>query len=718
MPDPADVERRQQELTFLAEVAHALATTEALDVILPLIVDRVSLLLDCEAVAVVGVAPERQEITVLAAQTSVPGGEGLRGRTYPRPGTIIDRALAERAPLRIVPDGPASLDPIVQALLGGRRPRSGLILQLRVAGAERGALVVVDPATPAGPEEVRTLIAFADQAAVALDRAQLRRHRSDDATRLKVLNAVLQVTSAGFEEETLIRRAMAALLGASPADRAELFTNDGAELRLRFAHGPESTPDGGPGIDARRRELHETVAERGEPVVRQGAWSLRPGAEPYVICVPLRARDRILGTLLLARRSAPFDDQELEMLTAVGDHLGVAIELSRLFRRVAMEAEQLERVAAERSVALKEAQEQLSRSQWLASLGELAAGVAHDLNNALNPVVAFAELIKEHSDQPDRVRLYAERILMAAQGGAETVRRIQRFTRRRLGSLPFEPLSVAELVREAIELTRPNWAQRMTGGPITVEESVDPELLVQGNAGELRQALLNLIGNAIDAMPAGGTLRFVGRAEGASVVLAVQDTGTGMPKEVYEKALEPFFTTKGAHGTGLGLAEVFGIARRHGGDLELLSWSGVGTTVILRLPRAETPREPTKARRRLTGSAANVHHILLVDDNLLSLEATAASLRAAGHTVATAANAQTALRIFNAGHFDLVLSDLGLPDLNGWELVDRIRVRDPKIRVGLITGWSIPEGDELLKRHGIDMVFVKPVDPDQLLAAL
>jgi len=383
-----------------------------------------------------------------------------------------------------------------------------------------------------------------------------------------------------------------------------------------------------------------------------------------------------------------------------------------------MEAEQLERVAAERSVALKEAQEQLSRSQWLASLGELAAGVAHDLNNALNPVVAFAELIKEHSDQPDRVRLYAERILMAAQGGAETVRRIQRFTRRRLGSLPFEPLSVAELVREAIELTRPNWAQRMTGGPITVEESVDPELLVQGNAGELRQALLNLIGNAIDAMPAGGTLRFVGRAEGASVVLAVQDTGTGMPKEVYEKALEPFFTTKGAHGTGLGLAEVFGIARRHGGDLELLSWSGVGTTVILRLPRAETPREPTKARRRLTGSAANVHHILLVDDNLLSLEATAASLRAAGHTVATAANAQTALRIFNAGHFDLVLSDLGLPDLNGWELVDRIRVRDPKIRVGLITGWSIPEGDELLKRHGIDMVFVKPVDPDQLLAAL
>jgi CheY-like chemotaxis protein len=399
----------------------------------------------------------------------------------------------------------------------------------------------------------------------------------------------------------------------------------------------------------------------------------------------------------------------------VGEHLGAAIDLSRHARRIALEGERHERLAADRSAMLKEAQAQLERYQWLASLGELAAGVAHDLNNALNPVVAFAELIKEHAQFPEKVRMYAERILMAAQGGAETVRRIQRFTRRRLGTLPFEPILVQELVQEAVELTRPTWSQRHPGA-VVVEDSIEPELMLLGNVGELRQALFNLVGNALDAMPEGGTLRFVARGEGEQVVLGVQDTGTGMPQAVLDRVLEPFFTTKGAHGTGLGLAEVFGIARRHGGDLVVESWEGAGTTVLLRLPRARAAQEPVRLHR--TGVARRPYHILLVDDSLLSLEAQAATLRAAGHTVATAANAQAALRIFNAGHFELVLSDLGLPDMSGWELVDRLRERDAGVRVGVITGWEVPDGDEELKRRGIDLVFVKPVDPDQLLAAL
>lgn len=713
--------RREQELSFLAEIAHALATTEALEVIVPLVLDRLRNLLGCEAAAIVSVSADRQGFVVLAAQALDPGADRLRGQTFPRPGTLLDRALAERAPRAVSPKGPAALDPLVQALVGGQPLVNGAIVPLRSAGAERGGLVALNRPEPFHPDDVRLLVALADHAAVAIDRAQLRRTRSDDATRLKVLNAVLQVTSAGFEEETLIRRAMEALLGESPAERAELVTREGDEPRLRFASGAHGR--GGAGGEPQGPDLHLRVIANGEvAVVREGAKAPRIGGgssrEPYALCVPLKARDRILGSLLVARRSTPYDDQEREMLSAVGSHIGVAIELSRLFRRVATEAEHLERVAAERSVALKEAQEQLTRSQWLASLGELAAGVAHDLNNALNPIVAFAELIKEHDEQPEKVRTYADRILMAAQAGAETVRRIQRFTRRRLGTLPFEPLSLPSLVREAIELARPKWADRAAGRAVGIVESVEGDLVVEGNAGELRQALLNLISNALDAMSAGGTLRFIGRAEGEHVVLAVQDTGTGMPKEVRERALEPFYTTKGAHGTGLGLAEVYGIARRHGGSLTIETWPGVGTTVLLHLPRGQSVPEPTKVRRRMRGSAVKLCHILLVDDNLLSLEATAASLRAAGHTVATAANAQTALRLFSAGQYDLVLSDIGLPDLSGWELVDRLRLLDPKIRVGVITGWTLPEGDEELRRRGIELVFVKPIDPDQLLAAL
>jgi signal transduction histidine kinase len=638
---------------------------------------------------------------------------------------MLDMAIAGRAPLALTSSGQASLDPIIQAIIGDLRLESGYIVPLRVAGAERGGLILINPRAGGDTSEVfRDLTSFSDLAAVAIDRTRLRRTRSDNATRLEVLNAVLQVTSAGLDEETLIRRAMEAMLSGSPADRVELLTLVGEDLRPRYLHGPRRGA-ADPDLRERRLQLHRRVVAGAAGLLENGYQGQFPAEEPYLVCVPLRAQDRILGSLLLGRHSVAYEQQELELLRAVGGHLGVGIELSRLLRRQASDAESLERALAESAAALTEAREQLAiveeeraRIQSLASLGELAAGVAHDLNNALNPVVAFAELIQEHSDQPDRVQMYADRILLAARGGAETVRRIQRFTRRRIGTPPFEPVSVSALVGEVIDLTQPSWSKRSSGGPIMVQQSVESDLLVQGNPGELRQALLNLVGNALDAMPGGGTLRFVAQGEKEEVVLAVQDTGTGMPRTVFDRALEPFFTTKGAHGTGLGLAEGFGIARRHGGSLELESKEQAGTTVFLRLPRTRTTPAPAKARRKLAGAATKLHHILLVDDSLLSLEATAASLRAAGHTVATAPNAQIALRIFNAGHYDLVLSDLGLPDMHGLELVDRLKKLDPRIRIGVITGWTIPEGEEELQRRGIDLLFVKPVDTDRLLAAL
>jgi signal transduction histidine kinase len=718
-------DRRSRALTYLAEIAHVLSMTEAMEIVLPLILDRVQTLYATEAAAFVGVVPERQEFVLLAVNSGIPNIGLQRDLVFPRSGTLLDRAFTERAPLGITVTGAGSLDPIVQALLGGSRVEGGYVVPLRVAGAERGGMTLVNPRVGGdSTESLRELISFSDLAAVAIDRAKLRRTRSDGATRLKVLNAVLKVTSAGLGEETLIRRAMEALLSSMPADRVELVTTSGEDLKLRFLHGAGGSNDK-QAMRARRQELHRRVVTTGTAISETSNDNGVLDEEPYLACVPLMAEDRALGSLLLARYSIPFESQEIELLGAVGGHIGVAVELSRLLRRQATTAESLERALAESATALRETRERLatveeerSRIQSLASLGELAAGVAHDLNNALNPVVAFAELIQEHSNQPERVQMYADRILLAARGGAETVRRIQRFTRRRLGELPFEPISVSSMISEVIDLTRPSWSKREKEVGIAVSDSVEPDLRVQGNPGELRQALLNLVGNALDAMPGGGTLRFVARAENDEALLAVQDTGTGMPRSVFDRALEPFFTTKGARGTGLGLAEVFGIARRHGGTLELETHEGVGTTVLMRLPRTRTPPPPAKVRRRLTDSATQLHHILLVDDSLLSLEATAAALRAAGHTVATAPNAQIALRIFTAGHYDLVLSDLGLPDMHGLDLVDRLRRLDPKLRVGVITGWTIPEGDEELRRRGIDLLFVKPIDTDQLLEAL
>lgn len=711
-------------LKNLEEAAHALSMTGTVEIILPLILDRIEELLSIETAAFLGIAQDGGDFVLLAlAGSGVDYHHCRRGYRFHRPGTLLDQALMKREPVSFDLSSAPPVDPIVRCLVGDREEGMGLVIPLRVAGAERGGLILLRSESARGWEaDIGYLAPFCDLAAVAIDRDRLRRARSDDATRLQVLNAVLQMSSAGLDEETLIRRTMEALLSSYPADIAELVTVDGSKLRDRFHYASRGTAGLQLG-EAWRASLHRRVIEDGITHSSRGDRQGTPSDIHSIVCVPVSHQGRALGSLLWGRHLAPFEEWEQELLESVGGHLGIAIELSRVFRNRALEAEALEAALAEVTRELDEVRERLasmeesnSRIQSLASLGELAAGVAHDLNNALNPVVAFAELVQEHSDQPDRVQMYADRILLAARGGAETVRRIQRFTRRRLSDLPVETISVGEMVEQVIELTSPRWSAREAGSEIVIEQTVDPELRVQGNPGELRQALLNIVGNALDAMEHGGRLEFIGWAEGDEAVLSVRDTGQGMSPGVFDRALEPFFTTKGAHGTGLGLAEVYGIANRHGGNLELESIEGAGTTVTIRLPRTESEPKPVGERRRLTNSAARLYHILLVDDNLLSLEATAAALRAAGHTVATASNAQTALRVFNAGRYNLVLSDLGLPDMHGLELVDRIRLVDPNVRVGVITGWSLPEGDEELKRRGIDLLFVKPIDTERLLA--
>jgi CheY-like chemotaxis protein len=218
-------------------------------------------------------------------------------------------------------------------------------------------------------------------------------------------------------------------------------------------------------------------------------------------------------------------------------------------------------------------------------------------------------------------------------------------------------------------------------------------------------------------MTNGGQLRFVGRSEGDATLLAVQDTGAGMTEHVLEEALEPFFTTKGTRGTGLGLSEVYGITRRQGGNLELESWPGVGTTVLLRFPAVTTAarRKPAVPRQEPTEEALR---ILVVDDNVLGLEALAAALRNAGHTVVTASSGEAAMRVFEPSRFGVVLTDLGMPALTGWELLDPLRRRDPDVRLGVITGWAMERGDHELREREIELIFLKPVNIDELRAAL
>ncbi len=389
-------------------------------------------------------------------------------------------------------------------------------------------------------------------------------------------------------------------------------------------------------------------------------------------------------------------------------------ERTRLQQQVQTEAERLERMVQERTSELLALQEAASRDRRLAAVGQLAAGVMHDVNNALNPIMAAAYLLEMNAENPVAVRDYAVRIARAAETGAATAARVGRFIRQEplLGSRE-ESVDLSIMVEEVVAMTRPLWQERAKGGVVKLEQSLVPSALIRGIAGELREALLNLVQNALDAMAGGGTLRIRTEVAGNEVSVAVSDTGIGMSNEIRERAFEPFFTTKGVNGTGLGLAEVYGIARRHRGRAEIESVPDKGTTVRLVFPAGaadvpavvETPALPRASRR-----------ILLVEDHTDSREFMQALFESDGHVVWSVRNVEEARERLADDSFllDVLVTDIGLPDGSGWDLVAFARERRPLLRIGVVTGWE-PRNEQ---DPACDFTLRKPVGAADLLAQI
>ncbi|MFN2567563.1 MAG: nitrogen regulation protein NR(II) [Gemmatimonadaceae bacterium] len=250
-----------------------------------------------------------------------------------------------------------------------------------------------------------------------------------------------------------------------------------------------------------------------------------------------------------------------------------------------------------------------TREARLAAVRQLTSGVLHDINNVLNPIMAAAYLLQANADNPVAVRDYTARISKAVEIGAATAARVGRFIRQE----PLQGIGAQELVdlsavaEEVATMTRPSWSERAAGGPVDFRDELAGGALVRGIAGELRAAVLNLVQNALDAMAAGGgTLGIRTRVAGDAAILEVSDTGGGMAPEVREHAFEPFFSTKGRGSAGLGLAEVYGIAKRHNGRAEIDTAPGAGTTVRLVLPLAVHPAGTVAERQRAAGSGATL----------------------------------------------------------------------------------------------------------------
>ena len=343
---------------------------------------------------------------------------------------------------------------------------------------------------------------------------------------------------------------------------------------------------------------------------------------------------------------------------------------------------------------LAEAQRLLIGQERLKALGQMAAGVAHDINNSLTPLLTYSHLLAQHPELPQEAKEMTGLIQLSVKDTAATVRRLDHFYRERHDASRLELLDLGDLVEQAVELTKPMWRDqgRAMGKQITVLAKVVSLARIEGDASQLRTALTNLIFNSCAAIAVRGSIVIHVDADDGYAEVELTDDGSGMNQEQLDRCLEPFYSTK-VTGSGLGLSECRGIIRQHGGLMSVTSVEGEGTTVSLRLPiHSGVPVPPAAERRYNPLSTAK---ILVVDDDEPVATATAQLLATTLQAdVKYALNAADMLAILEQQSFDLLVLDQGLPDMDGLTALMQVKARWPDLLVIMVSGWSLPRIDD------------------------
>ena len=360
----------------------------------------------------------------------------------------------------------------------------------------------------------------------------------------------------------------------------------------------------------------------------------------------------------------------------------------------------------------KEERERAARADKLRALGQLASGVAHDFNNSLAAILGRTQLLRRQVKDDALIR-NLDIIQTAAEDAAATVRRIQTFARKSQVR-EFEILDVRSLLHDAVEITRTRWENeaRLRGLEYEVRLEAEFGRTTCGSASELREVFVNLIVNAVDAMPKGGVLSITCCATGGRLQLQFTDNGMGMPEDIRQKIFEPFFSTKGAQGTGLGLSVSYSIIERHGGSISVTSEPERGTSFSIDLPAVVT-ESPTSDKTTITVEIPSFQ-ILVVDDEQSVRETLGEMLTAANHRVTLAESGQQAIEKMRHSSFDYVFTDLAMPEMDGWETARAIRKNWPGVKIVLVTGYgpttTPPAGEEGL----VDSILGKPFDFGQV----
>jgi PAS domain S-box-containing protein len=438
-----------------------------------------------------------------------------------------------------------------------------------------------------------------------------------------------------------------------------------------------------------------------------------------VVLAPLVVESNVFGMLIVARRApGAFSSSDCEFLRQLSAHVGIAAHQAQLYDALQHAYDDL-----------RQTQNAVMQQERLRVLGQMASGIAHDINNALSPAALYVQSLLER-DQTLRpeAREYLRIIEKAIEGVADTVARMKDFYRHRDPQATHGTVRLNEVIKRVVELTHARWSDmpQEHGTVIRLQSDLDPALPnVHGEQGEIRDALTNLVLNAADAMSEGGTLTLRSRTmEPNRVRIEVIDTGVGMDEVTRSRCLEPFFTTKGERGTGLGLPMVYGMVERHGGEIQIESELGKGTLVRLVFPALAA--EQAAAAESGTWLALRPDaplRILLVDDDPILLRTLRDVLERDGHSIVTADGGQQGIDTLRDATsrgetFSAVITDLGMPTVDGRQVAAAVKAAAAEVPVVLLTGW----GRRMLAENdvpaGVDRVLSKPPSLADLRTAL
>ncbi len=361
--------------------------------------------------------------------------------------------------------------------------------------------------------------------------------------------------------------------------------------------------------------------------------------------------------------------------------------------------------------------DKIIQSEKLAALGTMAGGVSHDFNNLLMAILGHIQLILPQIED-EEIRRRLQNMEKAVYDGSNTVRRLQRFTERERDPKAVASIAdIEEAIKDVVELTRPRWKNLMERSGRTIEIRMDllPKCVAAINMSDLREVLTNVLLNSIDAMPQGGIITFRSFCQGEQVFLEISDTGIGMSKDVAERIFDPFFTTKGIGNSGLGLSVSWSLISRYGGDIQVKSKPGRGTTFTVKLTKAEAAKVQHVSK---PDEGSSSYRLLLVEDDPEILNLLRDMLRLKGHRVVAVGDGEKALDIIASSDFDLVLTDLGMPVISGWEIAKRAKEKNPNLPVVMITGWGAQYEDAELASRGVDLILAKPLSWDKLLSSI